>query len=253
MVKIATGNLSFHLILSSIYHILIFLGFSAMSLILWNDSFVNSPQAVIKQWFLSFTTPEQAKHLASTPHEGGGDLSANQQLSTRQKVIWLSQPNSEINHPIDNSKNQQHTSETTPKTLTPKTLTQNTIKAKESNKNNAHSSEVKRRTVSVATMEAKDAEYINQWERHIETVGSNLYGQQIVDQQIKGQLTVSVSIKSNGELESVLFDQDNEHQIIGQWVKDIVTAAAPFEPFSENLQKSTDVLEIVRNWQFSDD
>jgi protein TonB len=59
-----------------------------------------------------------------------------------------------------------------------------------------------------------------------------------------------VAINANGSLKEVRVLQSSGEPILDQAAQNIIRLAEPFPPFSEALLKTTDVLEIVRTWQF---
>ena len=54
----------------------------------------------------------------------------------------------------------------------------------------------------------------------------------------------------DGSLKQVKLLQSSGHQVLDDAAIRIVKLAAPFAPFPDQLRQSTDVLEIIRTWQF---
>ena len=59
-----------------------------------------------------------------------------------------------------------------------------------------------------------------------------------------------VAIRPDGSLKEVELLESSGHPVLDDAALRIVKLAAPFAPFPDELRKSTDVLEIIRTWQF---
>ena len=59
-----------------------------------------------------------------------------------------------------------------------------------------------------------------------------------------------VGIFKNGEIESVTVDESSGHKVLDDAAKRIVRLAGPFDPMSGKLAEETDILYIVRTWEF---
>ena len=59
-----------------------------------------------------------------------------------------------------------------------------------------------------------------------------------------------VAILPDGSLKEVELLESSGHQVLDDAAIRIVRLAAPFAPFPDELRQTTDVLEIIRTWQF---
>jgi protein TonB len=107
-----------------------------------------------------------------------------------------------------------------------------------------------RRLTSLSTKTAVDAYYLNSWRRKIETIGNLNYPQEARKRKIYGNLRLLVSILPDGALKEVELLQSSGHRVLDDAAIRIVRLAAPFAPFPDELRQTTDVLEIIRTWQF---
>ena len=107
-----------------------------------------------------------------------------------------------------------------------------------------------RRLSQVNAAGSPDAFYLRSWQRKIETVGNLNYPEAARRDGIYGSLRLLVAINANGSLKEVRVLQSSGEPILDQAAQNIIRLAEPFPPFSEALLKTTDVLEIVRTWQF---
>lgn len=107
-----------------------------------------------------------------------------------------------------------------------------------------------RRASSVATKAADDAEYLYNWQQRIEKIGNSHYPEQAKKQKIDGDVRVLVAIKSDGSLQKVEILESSGIPLLDSTTLKIVRLASPFAPFPANIKKNTDILEVVRTWQF---
>ena len=111
------------------------------------------------------------------------------------------------------------------------------------------SSRVRRVTgVSPATPEL--SYYFEAWRREVERVGNLNYPDAARDRGLYGSLRLLVAIVPDGTLSDVRVLESSGHRILDDAALRIVRLAAPFAPFPPEMRRNTDVLEIVRTWQF---
>ena len=107
-----------------------------------------------------------------------------------------------------------------------------------------------RRSTSVATKAADDAEYLFHWQQRIEKIGNQYYPDEARQQQLFGNVRLLVVISSNGKLIKVEILQSSGEKILDDAAMKIVRIASPFETFPKHIKQESDILEIVRTWQF---
>ncbi len=107
-----------------------------------------------------------------------------------------------------------------------------------------------RRLTSVSARAAVDAYYLQSWRRKVETVGNLNYPEEARREQLYGSLRLMVSITPDGGLKDVRILDSSGFKVLDDAAIRIVRQAAPFAPFPEEMRQSTDVLEIIRTWQF---
>ena len=59
-----------------------------------------------------------------------------------------------------------------------------------------------------------------------------------------------VAILPDGSLKEVKLLESSGEPVLDEAAIRIVRLASPFAPFPDDLRQSTDVLEIIRTWQF---
>jgi periplasmic protein TonB len=109
----------------------------------------------------------------------------------------------------------------------------------------------KRKFIGARTKEYRFAMYVESWRQKVERIGNMNYPEAAKADKVYGQLRMTVSIKSDGSLESVVIDQKSPHAILNDAAKRIVELAAPYAPFPDDIKKDTDILSITRTWTFT--
>ncbi len=107
-----------------------------------------------------------------------------------------------------------------------------------------------RRLTASSTRQSTDALYMNQWLREIESIGNLNYPSEAKRKNINGSLRLMVALRADGTIHEIKVLESSGHKILDDAAKHIVRQASPFAPFSEEMRKQTDVLEIIRTWQF---
>ena len=107
------------------------------------------------------------------------------------------------------------------------------------------------RTISTLTAkQSDDAFYLRQWQQRIERVGNLNYPERIRRENLTGRLRVLVALKPDGSVQEAQILKSSGHPLLDQAALDIVRMAAPFAPFPRSIRERTDILEIIRTWQF---
>ncbi|MEM7219992.1 MAG: energy transducer TonB [Pseudomonadota bacterium] len=107
-----------------------------------------------------------------------------------------------------------------------------------------------RRLTSVSARRTADAAYLRSWRRKVESVGNLNYPAEARQRQLYGDLTLLVTIRPDGSLKDVRVLRSSGHSVLDDAALRIVRLAAPYPPFPVEMRRSTDLLEIVRSWQF---
>ncbi|HSG61038.1 MAG TPA: energy transducer TonB [Pseudomonadales bacterium] len=110
-----------------------------------------------------------------------------------------------------------------------------------------------KRLTSVSTQRAEDAAYVLQWQRQIESTGNRFYPQRAKQLGIEGDVRLMVALLPDGTVKEVRLLQSSGSALLDQAARGIVELAAPFAPLPLEIAKDTDILEIIRTWQFRRD
>ena len=103
---------------------------------------------------------------------------------------------------------------------------------------------------AASTMRDKGAWYKDEWRKKVERIGNLNYPDEARRQQIYGNLRLLVSINRDGSLYEVQVLESSGQPLLDQAAQRIVRLAAPFAPFSGDLN-DVDRLEIIRTWRFA--
>jgi protein TonB len=109
----------------------------------------------------------------------------------------------------------------------------------------------KRKFIGARTQEYRYAQYVEDWRSKVERIGNLNYPEIARRQKIYGKLTLSVSIRADGTVESIEINNSSGQRILDAAAQRIVKLAAPYSPFPPDIRKETDILSITRTWTFT--
>ncbi len=109
----------------------------------------------------------------------------------------------------------------------------------------------KRKFVGGRTKEYKYALYVEAWRQKVEKIGKLNYPEAARDQKLYGQLQLTVSIKSDGSVESIEINRSSGHKVLDAAARHIVELGEPYAQFPEDIRKEVDILSITRTWTFT--
>lgn len=110
---------------------------------------------------------------------------------------------------------------------------------------------LRRQAISASTRELRYANYLAAWARKVERIGNLNYPRVAREQQLYGNLILHVAVRTDGSVEHVRVVRSSGLEVLDQAAIDIVKLAAPYAPFPPDIAKDTDVLDIIRTWQFT--
>jgi protein TonB len=104
--------------------------------------------------------------------------------------------------------------------------------------------------LSANTKEYKYAAYLDAWRTKVERIGNLNYPDEARRQKLTGSLILEVRVKPDGSVEEIFVRTSSGYQILDDAAVRTVRLAAPFSAFPANIRSETDILHIVRTWQF---
>ncbi|HLP98454.1 MAG TPA: energy transducer TonB [Sideroxyarcus sp.] len=109
----------------------------------------------------------------------------------------------------------------------------------------------RRKFIGARTQEYRFAQYVEDWRAKVERIGNLNYPEMARRQKIYGKLTLTVSIRADGSVESIEINRPSGQRILDASAIRIVKLAAPYAPFPPDIRKELDVLSITRTWIFT--
>jgi protein TonB len=109
----------------------------------------------------------------------------------------------------------------------------------------------KKRVISaMSTKSHQDAAYLESWRQKIITVGNIHYPKVASEQKIYGTVRLLIAMQADGKIRSIEILESSGKKILDHSAIKIIRLAAPFQPFSAQMRKNTDILEIIRTIEF---
>lgn len=222
--------------------------------------------------------PEEADYLAQASQDGGGESDLNDRPSTpfvsqqdfdtdgvapTPMQAAAPQPELESADSVLTTlfSNTQVNTETEKEEETPTVENRDDIKidqdmeiARLSAEINAQVEKIakrpKKKFLNARTRESAAAEYMFQWVEKVERTGNLNYPDAARRDKLTGALVLVVGIFKNGEIESITIDESSGHKLLDDAAIRIVKLSAPFLPLTGELAEQTDILYIIRTWEF---
>lgn len=120
-------------------------------------------------------------------------------------------------------------------------------------KQQAYAKMPREKYISANTREYLYASYEDSWRQKVERIGNLNYPDEARAKGLSGTLLLDVAINPDGTLKSVRIDRSSGHKALDNGAIRIVRMASPFAPLPPEIRKETDILHILRVWQFQDD
>jgi protein TonB len=109
----------------------------------------------------------------------------------------------------------------------------------------------RRKFIGARTQEYRFAQYVEDWRAKVERIGNLNYPEMARREKIYGKLALTVSIRSDGSVESIEVNRPSGQRILDASAVRIVKLSAPFAPFPPDIRKDTDIISITRTWIFT--
>lgn len=275
----ANDRLAFTVFVAVAVHLLIVLGIGFEAL---KDR--SQPLSNLEVIFIQNPTPTQttdkADYLAQISQEGGGNTeeklrpesppaselpSDNPDFSDAQQVEMLktvTKPQKEdllMDRPSEQADLAKQIEPPLPDdTQAPVTAERMVLRSKQIESLNAqvsmavqmYSRMPRQKFISAATQEYTAASYMAAWQEKVERIGNINYPEAARSQNLYGSLLMDVALRPDGSIQSIEIKRSSGKKVLDDAAMRIVRLAAPFAEFPEGLRKDTDILHIIRTWQF---
>jgi len=114
----------------------------------------------------------------------------------------------------------------------------------------AYNQRPRRQFIGARTEEYRFARYVEEWRQRVERLGNRHYPDEAKG-RIYGSLKLAVAINADGSVERIEVSRSSGEKILDQAAVRAVRLAAPFPPFPSDIRRDTDVLDIVRTWNYT--
>ncbi len=108
----------------------------------------------------------------------------------------------------------------------------------------------RKRFIGTSAVEYRDAQYLDEWRRKIERVGTLNYPE-AARGKLYGNLVMTVTLRSDGTVAGVEINRSSGYQILDDAARRIVAIAAPFAEFPPAIRHDTDILTFTRTFNFT--
>jgi protein TonB len=244
------------------------------------DKYGSLPLDVVLVNSKTKASPANADVLAQANLDGGGNTDENRRAKTplpvlkeaelgadakraAQRVQEMEAQQLKMMTQLQSAKSAASTEQAkaAPETETPQALTSGQdlatsalaiarLEAQISRQREEYNKRPKKEFVGSRAREFRFAQYVEDWRQKVERVG-NLNYPDSARGRVYGSLILSVSIRADGNLDSVEVQRSSGHQILDRAAERIVKMAAPYASFPANISRDTDVLVITRTWTFA--
>lgn len=277
----SADRMSFSLFLATAFHVLILLGISFALPDKDKQYFQRSLDVVLATTFTE-QRPDEADFIGQADQLGGGESEETEKPSTTEITPFPDEQLNEVSQPdrtqVESPKveeNQVLTAEisdlnqdqpdTQPEeeqelvealsaeSIYSRSMEIASLTAQLEAERNYSSKKPRKRQVSAAIHRSTDALYLDAWRRKIERIGNLNYPEKAKRDGIYGSLSLRVSINRDGTVYEISVIRSSGHKILDDSAIRIVRLAAPFAPLTKEMVTDTDILEIIRVWQFHPD
>jgi len=117
-------------------------------------------------------------------------------------------------------------------------------------KQNNYAKRAVRKEINASTQEYKYATYLDTWRKKVERIGNLNYPDEARRRKLYGNLLLHVAIRPDGSVTEINVKKSSGHRLLDDAAVRIVQLSAPFAPFPPEIRKETDIIDIIRTWQF---
>lgn len=270
-------RLGLTLFLAAAFHALIILGVSFDLIDRLKQKGSPLPMEITLVHAKSDDSPDEADYLAQSNQRGGGNVSDKVRPSspfpnprqvetegqaqrnqnpaspppapTEKQIITATRAEKSVSAPTE----QPDTA--TPELPTAAQLMQRSreiarLSAEIRQRQQAYASKPREKYISANTKEYKLAAYEDSWRLKVERIGNLNYPDEAKRSGLTGTLVLDVAIDHQGKVVNIELLRSSGHKVLDDGAIRIVKLASPFAPLPESIRKETDILHIVRAWQF---
>ncbi|HET7263002.1 MAG TPA: energy transducer TonB [Casimicrobiaceae bacterium] len=166
----------------------------------------------------------------------------------------LTQPTSTVTLPLPSPQSvddAEATPSPTANELMHQTLDAFRLEAQIARDQDAYQKMPRKKHIGARATEYRYARYVEDWRMKVERIGNLNYPEAARERKLYGSLVLTVGIRADGSLDSVVVNHPSPSRILDAAAKHIVEMSAPFAPFPADIRKDTDILYVTRTWTFA--
>ena len=114
----------------------------------------------------------------------------------------------------------------------------------------AYAQRPREKRISARTREYKYASYMSDWVAKVERIGTLNFPDEARRAHLSGSLLLDVALNADGSINSIAVLRSSGQRVLDDAALRIVRLAAPYAPFPSEIRTDTDVLHIIRSWEF---
>jgi protein TonB len=192
----------------------------------------------------------------TNPRDPGRDLAETQRRqreleAQQQRLLAL---NRELGAKVPAEAQHEASEEASPQVsgrdIADRSLAMLQLQAQIARQTQAYQERPRKRFIGANTREYRFAQYEEDWRAKIERVGTINYPAEARG-KLYGTLRLTVTIRPDGEVESIDLDRSSGLKVLDQAAFRIVKMAGPFAAFPADIRRDTDLLVITRTWFFA--
>ena len=108
----------------------------------------------------------------------------------------------------------------------------------------------RKKFLGTRTQEYRFARYMEDWRLKIERVGTLNYPE-AARGKLYGKLLLTVAITADGQVSRIDINRSSGYKVLDDAARRIVQMASPYAAFPPDIRRDTDILEITREWNFT--
>jgi periplasmic protein TonB len=227
----------------------------------------------------SISKPTKADLLAQANLDGGGNTDENRHAKTPLPVLPRDDPGNDLTVATQKADQlEQETKEMMTQLRSPhsvaapvpqsvelrdqvelpsatelmqKTLEAMRLEAQIAKDMDAYQRRPKRRFLGARAQEYRFARYVEDWRLKVERIGNLNYPDVARAKKLYGSLLLTVAIRSDGRIDSIVIDRSSGKKILDLAASKIVEMGGPYSAFPPDIKRDTDILYITRTWTFA--
>ena len=275
----STDRLTFAVFLAMVIHALLILGISFSAS---DRTSLSKTLEVTLASYKSDTAPDEADFIAQENQQGSGTLNEAKMLTTdmeanfqdnqinktspqQQQATAPKQPDGKQRLVSTTGKSRFQTQlqqtdmppslldvpDGPQKTLLQRSLEIASLEAKLDSQRQLYAKQPRiQRLTAASTMKASDAYYVNSWRRRIEDNSARNYPREAENCFNDCSLRLLVAINPDGTIYELRLLESSGRKVLDDAALRIARQSAPYSPFTAEMRKTIDRLEIIRTWQF---